>query len=119
MTSAPSPIRTKLQKLRGQLPYIPQALELVWTAARGWTVAWLVLLVVQGLLPVAIVTLTKVLVDSLVAAVDAGGAWETIRRPLLLALLMAVLLLVTELLKALTRCVRTAQGELVSDHISA
>ncbi len=119
MPTASSPIRTKLQKLRGQLPYIPQALELVWTAGGGWTVVWLVLLVVQGLLPVALVTLTKVLVDSLVAAVDAGGAWETIRLPLLLALLMAFLLLATELLKALTRWVRTAQAELVSDLMSA
>ena len=99
-------------------PYLPRALKLVWTAARRWTVAWIVLLVIQGVLPVAVVTLTKVLVDSLVAAVDAGGAWDAVRGPLMLALLMAGLLLLAELLRALTRFVRTAQGELVSDHIS-
>lgn len=109
----------KLAKLSAQLPYLPRALKLVWTAARRWTVAWVVLLLLQGLLPAAIVTLTKVLVDSLVAAVDAGGAWEVIRGPLLLALLMAGLLLLTELLRAATRFVRTAQSELVSDHISS
>jgi ATP-binding cassette subfamily B protein len=111
-------ISSKLDKARAQLPYLPRALKLVWAAARGWTAAWIVLLFIQGVLPVAIVTLTKVLVDSLVAAVDAGGAWDAVRGPLLLALLMAALLLLTELLAALTRFVRTAQGELVSDHIS-
>jgi ATP-binding cassette, subfamily B, bacterial len=114
----PSLIASKLDKARTQLPYLPRALNLVWTSARSWTTAWIALLFVQGLLPAAVVTLTKILVDSLVAAIDAGGAWEVIRDPLLLALLMAGLLLLTELLRALTRYVRTAQGELVSDHIS-
>ena len=118
MPQTTSLITSKLDKVRTQLPYLPRALNLVWTAARGWTIAWIALLVIQGILPVAIVTLTKVLVDSLVAAVDAGGAWDAVRGPLLLALLMAGLLLITELLRALTRYVRTAQGELVSDHIS-
>jgi len=111
-------LTSKLRRARAQLPYLPRALNLVWTAARGWTIVWIALLLVQGLLPAAIVTLTKVLVDSLVAAVDAGGAWDDIRGPLLLALLMAGFLLLTELLRAVSRFVRTAQGELVSDHIS-
>lgn len=118
MPQTTSLIASRLEKVRAQLPYLPRALGLVWRAARGWTVAWTILLVIQGILPVAIVTLTKVLVDSLVAAVDADGAWDAVRGPLLLALLMAGLLLLTELLRALTRFVRTAQGELVSDHIS-
>jgi len=111
-------IRSRLDRLRSQLPYLPRALGLVWSASRSWTTAWIVLLVIQGVLPVAVVTLTKVLVDALVAAVNAGGGWDVVRGPLLLALLMAGLLLAGELLRALTRYVRTAQGELVSDHIS-
>ena len=118
MADSPSPLASKLNRVRSQLPYLPRALKLVWAASRGWTTAWIVLLVIQGILPVAIVTLTKVLVDALVAAIDAGGAWDAVRGPLLLALLMAGLLLLTELLRAATRYVRTAQSELVSDHIS-
>jgi ATP-binding cassette subfamily B protein len=109
----------RLRRFREQLPYIPRALTLVWQAGGTWTTAWLVLLLIQGVLPVAMVFLTKILVDSLVAAVDAGGSWQTIRQPLLLALLMAGLLLLTELLRAATRWVRTAQSELVSDHLNA
>ncbi len=111
-------LTSKLNKVRAQLPHIPRALRLVWEAGGAWTVAWVLLLVVQGILPVAIVALTKFLVDSLVAAVDAGGSWAAIRQPLLLALLMAALMLVSDLLQAATRWVRTAQSELVADHLS-
>ncbi|HHQ48007.1 MAG TPA: ABC transporter ATP-binding protein [Acidobacteria bacterium] len=82
-------------------------------------IAWVVLLLVQGLLPLATVWLTKVLVDRLVAAVKAGGSWEVVRGPLVIALVLAGLLLLGEVLRALTRWIRTAQGELVQDHIAS
>ena len=75
MPQTTSLITSKLDRARAQLPYLPRALNLVWTAARGWTTAWIALLLIQGLLPAAIVTLTKVLVDSLVTAIDAGRTW--------------------------------------------
>ncbi len=112
-------LTTKLRDALAQLPYLPRALALVWAAARGWTIAWAVLLVVQGLLPVATVTLTRSLVDSLVAIMGAGGAWETIRPTLVLAGLMAGVMLVTQLLGSATGQIRTAQSELVRDHITA
>ena len=104
---------------RGQLPYIPRALQLVWDAARWWTMAWLVLLVVQGLLPVALVYLTRVLVDRLAATAGAGASWDQVQSVLFPAGIMAGLLLLGELMRAATRWVRTAQAELVRDHVSA
>ena len=101
-----------------QIPYVPRALGIVWTAARKWTAAWLILLVVQGSLPIAIVLLVRRFVDGLVAAVDGNGSWETIRGPLVLAMSIAALLLLTELLRVGARWVRAAQSELVQDHIS-
>jgi ATP-binding cassette subfamily B protein len=41
----------RLRKALAQLPYLPQTLSLVWTAARGWTVTWGVLLLLQAHLP--------------------------------------------------------------------
>ena len=58
---------SKLKQVYAQLPYLPQAFALVWAAARRWTVAWTIMLVLQGLLPVATVYLTRSLVDSLVS----------------------------------------------------
>ncbi len=76
------------------------------------------MLVLQGLLPVATVYLTRALVDSLVASVDAGGGWQDLRPTLILVGLMALIMLLQELLRSATSWVRTAQSELVQDHIS-
>jgi len=72
-------LTSKLSQVYAQLPYLPQAFTLVWAAARRWTIAWAVMLVLQGLLPVATVYLTRALVDSLVASVEAGGGWQALR----------------------------------------
>ena len=72
--NARHPMALDLNTLRSQLRYLPQALGLVWSASRHWTVVWAVLLVLQGALPVATVYLTRMVVDSLVAATtNAGG----------------------------------------------
>jgi len=110
-------IFAEVRRLR-RLARLREALGLVAAAARSWMIAWAGLLLVQGLLPLATVWLTKVLVDRLVAAVKAGGSWEVARGPLVIALVLAGLLLLGAVLRALTRWVRTAQGELVQDHIA-
>jgi len=94
-------------------------LALVWAAARGWAVAWAVLLLVQGLLPVATVNLTRLLVDGLVAAAGAGGSWDTLAPLLLLVALMAGVVLLAEVLRSVAAWIRTAQSELLKDYISS
>ena len=106
----------KLRKAAAQLTYVPRALGLAWTAARGWTTVWAVLLIVQGLLPVATVYLTRALVNSLVAALRNGSSW---RPALVLAAAMGAILLLSELLRGVAAWVRTAQAELVQDHITS
>lgn len=110
---------TKLREAATQLPYLPRTFALVWAAAPRWTLVWGLLLFAQGLLPAASVLLTRQLVNSLVDTLGAGTSWTHIRPTLLLVLLMAVIMLLTELLRGLTVWIRTAQTELVQDHISA
>ncbi len=81
-----------------QLSSLLRIVGLVWEAGRGYTAAWVVLLVIQGLLPAATVYLSRFLVDELVDAIRAGASWETASPVLLLAGLMAGTLLLTELL---------------------
>jgi ATP-binding cassette subfamily B protein len=81
----------RLRKALAQLPYLPQTLSRVWTAAHGWTIAWGVLPLLQGLLPVASVYVTRWLVNSLVAAIRAGGSWDLLRPVLLLVALVAAI----------------------------
>lgn len=110
---------SKIASAATRLSYLTQAARLIWEAAKGYTLAWVVLLVVQGLLPAATVHLTRLLVDSLVATVGQGVSWPTIRPALILAALMGGVLLLTEVLQTVGQWVRTAQSELVQDHISA
>src|SRR5690349_14564258 len=110
-------LKAKLRGALAQLPHIPGALALVWTAARGWTLAWALLLIVQGLLPVATAYLTRSLVDRLVAALGSGGAWEPLRSTLLLVGLLAGIMLLLEFLRSISALVRTAQAHRLQEHV--
>ena len=101
----------KLRKASSQLPNLPRALALVWQVARPWTTAWIVLLVVQGGLPAAIVYLTKLVVDGVVGA--------NVRLVLTRLLLLGGLLLLMEVVRNAINWVRTVQAELLQDHITS
>ncbi|HJP90391.1 MAG TPA: ABC transporter ATP-binding protein [Pyrinomonadaceae bacterium] len=111
-------LSSKLRKALAQLPYLPRALKLVWEVARPWTIAWIVLLVVQGLLPAATVYLTKLVVDGVVAAVNSGSSWPNVRHVLLLLISLAGILLLMEMVRGGINWVRTVQTELLQDHIT-
>jgi ATP-binding cassette subfamily B protein len=104
-------------RLRQQLPYLPRAFRLVRRAAGGLAIIWLVLLLTQGLLPVASVYLTRALVNGIAAVIGAGGGWETMKPLLPAAGAMALVLLGGEMLQGICKWVRTAQSERVQDHV--
>lgn len=103
-------------RIRQQFPYLPRAFQLVHHAAGGLTIAWLVLLAVQGLLPVASVYLTRTLVNGVAAMIGAGGEWQAMQL-LPAAIAMALVLIGIELCQSIGKWVRTAQSELVQDHV--
>jgi len=94
-----------------------RALRLVWEAAPGQTAAWAALLLVQGLVPGAIVYVTKWVVDAVAAAVGGGvgpGEVASVVQP---AAVMAGLLLVERLAGGLSGYLQASQGERVQDHM--
>jgi ATP-binding cassette subfamily B protein len=95
-----------------------RVLGLIWKASRGWTVSWGLLLAVQGLMPVALVYLTKPLVDGLQATVGHGVSWTTVRPVLTIAVAIGSVMLLTELFKVCLEWVGTAQSELIQDYIT-
>ena len=117
--SNPEILSKKLRKALIQLPYLPRALKLVWEVARPWTIAWVVLLVVQGLLPAAIVYLTKLVVDGVVFAARNGSSWPQVRPVLVLLLVLGGILLLMEVVRGGINWVRTVQAELLQDHITS
>jgi ATP-binding cassette subfamily B protein len=112
-------LSSKVQKALAQLPHLPRALSLLWQVGRPWTVAWIVLLILQGLLPAAFVYLTKLVVDALIIAVRIGGSWPEMRAALMLVLTLGGVLLLMEVVRNAINWVRAMQAELLQDHITA
>ena len=111
-------LSAKWRKVLVQLPHLPRTLGLVWQVARPWTIAWIVLLFVQGLLPAATVYLTKLIVDGVVVSLRQGGAWPEVRGVLILVAALAAVMLLMEIARGAIGWIRTVQAEILQDHIS-
>ena len=110
--------RNTFRKLGVQLPYLWRAVGLMWQAAHGWTLAWSFLLVVQGALPVAVVYLSRLVVDSLVAVMGAGADWALVEPVAIQVGLLAIVLLLQGSLRSVASFIRTVQSELARDYMS-
>lgn len=109
----------KLGRGTAQFRHVPRAYALVRKAAGGWTLAWLVLLALQGLVPVVIVALTKPLVDCVAEAIRVSGSGGTLASALGLAAAMAAAVLAGEVLRAAGEWVGNVQSKRVEDHVSS
>jgi len=98
---------------------IVRTCRLIWTAARRQTIAWTIILLVLGVLPVATVVWIKLLVDSVVAGLRAGVSWTAMRPAAEYAGLVFATALLTELAQSALEWTRTSQAELIQDYISA
>jgi ATP-binding cassette, subfamily B, bacterial len=110
-------LTTKARKALAQLPYLPRALRLVWDVARGWTIAWAVLLILQGLLPAALVYLTKLAVDGVVATLKINSDWPGVRSVLIKVALLGGVMILMEVARVAIGWIRTVQSELLQAHI--
>ena len=97
---------------------LQRAIGLVWRCAPGWTLLNLILVITQGLLPLAALYLMKEIVDAVVTGVgspDPQTAFSTVFWWVLLAGAVAML---SALCNSLSGLVGEAQGMAVSDHLS-
>src|SRR3954451_17637273 len=111
-----------MRQLRGKfshLLYLPWGATLVWAAAKGWLVAWVVVILIAGLTPAVGIALTKRLVDAIVRATQAGGSWETVTPVLITAAALGATSLLIEVLQAVAEWLRTVQTELIQDYLAA
>lgn len=103
--------RERLAELR----LVPRALKLVWDAAPGWTTASLSILIIQGLLPVATVYLTRDVVNALVTVVQSNGDPAVWMPAVTTIVLMGLVILTNGILGSINNYIHTAQGEQVRD----
>ena len=90
---------------------------LIWHAVPGWTSASVFLLVVLGLLPGASVYLTKLTIDSFVAARNNPDDAALFNNTIALFLLTGASIVTTEFIRYAAEFVRSAQAEYFSDYI--
>ncbi len=95
-----------------------RALRFVWQSAKGWTVASVVLLVVQGVLPLLPLYLLKLIVDAVTAGVAAPDKGTVFRQVLLLVVLMGAATLAAALFRSIGALVSEAQAQAVTDHVN-
>ena len=101
----------------GRLKPLRRAVGLVWESARGWTVAGAVLMLLQGLLPLLALYLTKLTVDAVTAGIRSPDKEGALARVLLWIALTGLVAVATAALRAVAEIVREQQGQRVTDHV--
>jgi ATP-binding cassette, subfamily B, bacterial len=100
-------ITTKLRKALHILPTV----QMVWQSSPQWTTANIVLIIVQGFLPLTSLYVTKLLIDALTQ----GQSATSFQQILYLVLLLGGLTIAQNLCTSLSEVVNTAQSQRVSD----
>lgn len=96
-----------------------RGLSLVWHASRYWTIAWALILILQGIVPAALVYLTKIAVDHLTSALTKQDILGAVLSSWLPIALIGFLWIFSQVLASLMSWVRAIQSELAYDHIKA
>ena len=114
---------TRIRNLRTHLPHLPRALGLIYHAAPGLALAWIGLLLIQGLLPALTISLTRLLVNRLVDLIgrvpfSSGIPWPVLTPTLLLTGGLGFLMLLSQLLQSLSGYIHTIQSEQVGIQVS-
>lgn len=95
-----------------------RAVRFVWQSAKGWTLVNGVLLVIQGVLPLLPLLLTKLLVDAVTAGVASPDKGAALWRVLGLVGLMAAATLFSFLISLIAGMVGEWQSYIVTDHMN-
>ena len=95
--------------------YILNALGFVWESSKNWTILLLITQVVQAILPLGILYLTKLIVD-LIPTLKESGDFRTIGYYILI---FGLIHLCLALIQNYQELIKDTQQQLVSDHMSS
>jgi ATP-binding cassette, subfamily B, bacterial len=101
-----------------ELLRLRRAVDMVWKGARGWTIASLVLMVPQALLPLAVLYLIKLLVDSVAAGITAPDKVVALQEIMLLVLWTGLITLAIAACRAAAEVVEEHKSQLVTDYVA-
>jgi ATP-binding cassette, subfamily B, bacterial len=98
--------------------HLGRTIRLVWSISPGWTVANVVLAVVQGLLPIATLYMTQFIINAVKAGASASDKSAAFHHVAWLILIAGLIGLAGALARSVGMLVSEAQGQVVTDHIS-
>lgn len=110
----PEPVRQKIRRFL----QLGRAVRFVWQSTRGWTLLNSFLLVIQGILPLAPLYLTKLMVDAVAAGVSAPDKVAALRYVLWLVGALAAVALFSALIRSISGLVSEWQSHIVTDHMN-
>jgi ATP-binding cassette, subfamily B, bacterial len=108
--------RSNRNKLKVALRFLP-ALRLVWQSSRGWTIARLILVVVQGLTPLALIYLAKLIIDTVTINLKSSNPEQVFAQVLPLIVLAGVATIIDSFCQSLNELVNTAHAQKVTDYM--
>lgn len=106
-----------IEKVFRAVRHLKDAVSLVWQSSRNWTVAGILILFVQGLLPLVSLYLLKLTIDTVSAAIQSPADAPALSRTITLVLLLAAVNLVGTFLSSLAAIVSEHQSQKTSDHV--
>jgi ATP-binding cassette subfamily B protein len=95
-----------------------RALQIVWKSSDRWTVANVVLLFIQGLLPLASLYLIKLTIDAVGTGVSAANKGEALTQIMGLIVLSGLVALLGSFCESIAELVSEVQAQVVSDYIA-
>ncbi|MBX7060230.1 MAG: ABC transporter ATP-binding protein/permease [Pyrinomonadaceae bacterium] len=107
-----------MKNLHSQGRLWERSFSLIWSSVPGYTAAWAILLIVQGLLPGATVYFSKLAIDSFVASKN-SRSFVDLEHTVWLFALTGITLLAADSLRYVTDWVRSAQAEHFSDTLKS
>ncbi len=109
-----------LQKIRQRVTkafHLLPALRLVWQSSPQWTVARVVVLSLQGVLPLISLYLLKLIIDQIAVSLTAVNKAVAFEHALFLLILSGCVMLITSVFTSLAELVNAAQTYRVTDHV--
>lgn len=95
-----------------------QALRIVWSSSRFWTTASIILMLLQGVLPIVLLVLIGQIIDA-VTTIVTGASTSSFEEIIPGLILVAAVAIAEGMLGSLITYVREGQNSAVAEHISA
>ena len=97
---------------------IKRALNLIWQSGPVWAFARVLLLMIQGLLPLLLIYIMKLVIDAVAVGLSANDNTAAFHQAVVLIGLAGGVTLLSTILQSLSALVNETQSQMVTDHLS-